>query len=124
MTSEQNQFHASLSTAIVTFKTLQDTTIGLQTSWNNSPVTSFVSQAPAPSDIIWENIGLVKHYRYGGFCGMCISLFCNKFNLLAVKLVLQIANHKLRSHSYKHTLSLRLATCNSLNMNRYLKLHS
>jgi hypothetical protein len=64
MTSEQNQYHAYLPTAIVTFKSLQDAAIGLQTSWNNSPITSFVTQAPASTDIIWENIGLAKHYRY------------------------------------------------------------
>ena len=64
MTCEQNLLHASLPTAVVTFKSLEDATIGLQTCWNNSPVTSFVTQAPAPSDVIWENIGLVKHYRY------------------------------------------------------------
>jgi hypothetical protein len=64
MTSEQNQSHVSLPTAIVTFKSLQDAAIGLQSSWNNSPTTSYVTQAPASSDIIWENIGLLKHYRY------------------------------------------------------------
>lgn len=97
MTSEQQQFHASLPTAIVTFKTLQDTSIGLQTCWNNSPVTSFVTQAPAASDIIWENIGLLKHYRYQG----CMLSVAN------------CKSHVVIRPSPKPTLSFRAATCNS-----------
>ncbi|CAB3976832.1 CSC1 ERD4 [Paramuricea clavata] len=75
MTSEQNQSHPYLPTAIVTFKSLQDAAIGLQTSWNNSPITSFVSRAPASTDIIWENIGLAKHYRTIRYVIVSICLF-------------------------------------------------
>ncbi|XP_028397806.1 CSC1-like protein ERD4 [Dendronephthya gigantea] len=75
MTCEQNLSHASLPTAAVTFKSLQDAAIGLQTCWNNSPVTSYVTQAPAPSDVIWENIGLVKYYRTIRYVIVAICLF-------------------------------------------------
>ena len=96
MTSEQNQSHVSLPTAIVTFKSLKDAAIGLQTSWNNSPMTSYVTEAPAPSDIVWENIGLVKHYRY--LIIICLTV---KFSIL------------LDPKHLNHNLLCKILKCNS-----------
>lgn len=64
MVSEQSLNHTALTSAIIGFSSLQDAVIGLQTSWNCSPGKSFVTPAPASTDIIWDNIAISEIIKY------------------------------------------------------------
>jgi len=99
LTNEMNCHRELTPTAFVTFTTVSDATICATTRLTNTWDSFKVEMAPAPHDIIWENLGVDQGRKFiSKFCVLLIFLLLLIFWTIPIALVQVFVN--VRSLNY------------------------